>query len=107
MYTKSMHRVKRLLGVFVLYIGTFCSVLNADVEEPDVETLIRNKMVFVEPTNVTVGKVNEEWKLLPYLQRRGHWGATFSVGFCAYQPYNYEPNFSNHSYKEVYGQPPA
>jgi hypothetical protein len=98
------HHVK-ITFPLVLYIGIFCSVLNAASEEPDPEYLQKNGLVYVEPENVVQKIKNEEYSLLPYRERRPRWGFVIEAGYCTYEPTHLEPNFSQKTYKEVYGTP--
>ncbi|MGZ3722142.1 MAG: hypothetical protein ACXVA9_04375 [Bdellovibrionales bacterium] len=100
------HREKIFLAL-VLYIGIFSSVLNADVVEPDLETLEKNKTVFVEPSFVEVTKTKGlvDYQLKSYKDRRHNWGFLIGGGYSTYEPVNYEPNFAKTEYKNVYGRP--
>lgn len=62
-------------------------------------------MVEVEPTNVIAEKVEGNYQLLPYRERRKPWGFTFAVGYSSYEPINYEPNFVTAGFDEVYTSP--
>lgn len=100
-----MSHLGKIIFLLVLYIGTFCGVLNAAVVEPDPEVLAKEHKVFVEPTYVEVTKTQSEFKLQPYSERRHTWGFNASFGYSTYEPENYEPAFGGPNYKTVYGRP--
>lgn len=62
-------------------------------------------MVEVEPSNVITSEVEGEYRLVPYLERRGKWGQTFSIGYSSYEPVNYEPDFIEMDSSELYSSP--
>src|SRR5665213_3541585 len=99
------NHLKKIIFPLVLYIGIFSSVLNAEVQEPDVETLQKNGTVFVEPTDIVTTSKDNQWVLLPYRERRGRWGCLIGGGYSNYEPLNYQPNFSHATYRKTYGQP--
>jgi hypothetical protein len=99
------HRVKFNL-LLVLYIGTFCSVLNATVEEePDLETLEKHGTVYVEPSDLATTSSDRQWSLRSYKERRRHWGVYIGAGISNYEPLNFNPNYSPNTYRKTYGQP--
>jgi len=99
------HPVK-VIFLLVLYIGTFCSALNAAQEEPDIEELSKKGLVYVEPSDVVkITATTEDEVILPYKDRRFKWGFEFTLGDSTYEPINYQPAFTQHSYGEMYGQP--
>jgi hypothetical protein len=103
-----MHRVlhhRKIFVLLVLYIGSFCSVLKADIPEPDLEQLEKDKKVYVEPTYVQYVKTQNDYNLQPYKNRRHAWGFTGSFGYSTYEPVNYEPNFAKTAYNQVYAKP--
>jgi hypothetical protein len=103
-----MHRVfhhRKIFVLLVIYIGSFCFVLNADIPEPDLEQLEKDKMVYVEPTYVQYVKTENEYKLSSYKERRHAWGFTAGAGYSTYEPVNYEPNFAKTAYNKVYAKP--
>ncbi len=62
-------------------------------------------MVIVEPTFVLSSKVDEQFDIKPYLDRRPRWGFIWSLGYSSYTPENVEPDTSIYSYDDVYGSP--
>jgi hypothetical protein len=103
-----MHRVRHLGKIYVLlvlYIGSFCCVLNAAAPEPDLEQLEKEKKVYVEPSFVQYVKTQNEYKLETYKERRHAWGFTGSAGYSTYEPVNYEPSFAKTAYNQVYAKP--
>lgn len=59
-------------------------------------------LVYVEPDHIEAIKEDKEYRLEPYRVRRPRWGKTFSVGYSAYEPSNYEPNFAAVAYSDIY-----
>ncbi len=107
-YTQGMSQRFRPLPswlIVLLYIGILPPALNAAEEEPDAETLIQKHLVYVEQASVIVSKVDGEYKLQSYRERRTHWGLLIGVDYDAYEPLNYQPNFSIENYRRVYGVP--
>jgi hypothetical protein len=99
--------LKKIIFPLVLYIGIFGSVLNAEVEEPSLETLEKNKTVYVEPQDLVATKKDGHitWNLETYKERRTKWGFLFGGGYSTYEPINYQPNFTQKNYNQAYGQP--
>lgn len=64
-----------------------------------------NKMVTVEPKTVVETQVEGEYRLVPYEERRGKWGATVAIGYSSYEPVNYEPNFVAAEFGDIYTVP--
>jgi hypothetical protein len=94
-----MHRLK-FLQLAILVIGIILSGL-AYAEDED-EIRAKKGLVFVEPSSVTSMEVQEEYKLVPYLERRHPWGFAFSFGYSTYEPVYYEPDFSPVGFSDVY-----
>ena len=103
MHLAKPHLIRQL--VVVLHIGIFPCLLNATVEEPDAEDLAKRHVVFVEPSHVSEVKIDGEYHLESYAERRGKWGALVSLDYDSYEPIAYQPNFANGSYRSVYGTP--
>jgi hypothetical protein len=103
-----MHRVfPRLKNIvfLALGIGIFNISLNLYAEEPDLEKINREGKVYVEPLMISKSLVNGEYQLLPYTERRRSWGFTVGLGYCSYEPINYEANFVNQPYGGLYSSP--
>ncbi len=95
----------RHLRLLILVIGIFQSGLSAAQEETSDEFSGTPGMVYVEPTNVISTEVEGEYRLVPYLERRGRWGQTFSIGYSSYEPVYYEPDFITMDSSELYSTP--
>lgn len=61
-----------------------------------------NKMVIVEPSNIITTEVDGDYSLEAYRDRRGKWGVEIGLGYSNYAPENYEPNFLQAEYSDVY-----
>lgn len=61
-----------------------------------------NKMVTVEQAPIISTKADGNYSLLPYRDRRGDWGTTIGVSYSTYEPKNYEPNFVQSGFDDVY-----
>ncbi len=59
----------------------------------------------VEQGSVLTSAIQEEYKLIPYRERRPRWGVTFALGYSSYEPINYEPDFVPVNFSEVYKTP--
>lgn len=92
-----------LAELLIIVIGIFCGTLaSAEVELSEDGGSLKPNMVFVEPTNVNTVKIDGEYHLKPYLERRHDWGSTVSFGYVYYEPVNYEPNFATGSFGDFY-----
>jgi hypothetical protein len=67
--------------------------LSLSVHASNEETAKSHNKVYVEPTYVQTAQTAGEYKLVPYKERRGKWGATLSAGYSAYTPANLESSF--------------
>jgi hypothetical protein len=85
-----MHRARLL----IIIIGIFGCVLSH-----------AQQMVTVEPDNIIQAAENGRYLLKPYLERRGDWGATVSIGASSYTPVNYQPDFLVGEFGDVYHFP--
>ncbi|MBX3020461.1 MAG: hypothetical protein KF799_02190 [Bdellovibrionales bacterium] len=96
-----MHQIRLL----IIVIGVFLSGLayaQGEIEVSEDGGSIHPGMVLVEPTNIVSTSVEGEYRLVPYRERRKRWGGTVSVGYSTYQPENYEPDFADAAFDEVY-----
>jgi hypothetical protein len=83
--------------LLIIIIGIFAGSLSwAEEAEP------KPGMVIVEPPTVTKLSAEGNYELTPYLERRGDWGFTASIGASSYSPINYEPDFLADDFKNVY-----
>ena len=64
-----------------------------------------NKMVIVEPSNVITTEVDGNYSIEPYRDRRPGWGKTVSFSYSTYEPLNYEPNFLQVNFEDIYQAP--
>ncbi len=63
---------------------------------------IEKKLVIVELPNVKNARVDGQYGLVPYRERRKKWGVTVSLTYSSYEPVNYEPNFVTADFGDVY-----
>lgn len=96
-----MHQIYLL----ILVVGTFWSGLACAEGEDEIEERAKKGLVLVEPSVVADVKTNEEYKLVPYRERRAGWGSTFSLGYSSYEPIYYEPDFTPAQFTDVYSSP--
>jgi hypothetical protein len=94
-----MHWLKTLQFT-ILAIGIILSGL-AYAEDED-EVRFKKGLVYVEPSAISSVEIEQEYSLVPYVDRRNKWGSAFSVGYSSYQPSNYEPDFSPVDFSDVY-----
>src|SRR5262245_12577415 len=93
----------RHLRLLIYVIGILQSGLSlAQQAEPSSEYTGKPGMVIVEPTDVISTKIDGDYKLVPYLERRGRWGFTASVAYSSYEPINYEPDFVADEFASIY-----
>jgi hypothetical protein len=89
----------------LLSIGIFSCILNAEVEEPEVDELVKKHVVWVEPLDGIKLKPDGVRLLTPYRERRGDWGLTFGFAYSSYEPVNYQTAFGAFAYNTVYASP--
>lgn len=98
-----MHRIKLLIFV----IGIIWTAFAYADGEDDEEIAYKNHMVIVDQANVVTTEVDHgtEFRLAPYLERRGSWSFDFGLGYSSFEPRNYEPNFApaDQSFSDIYG----
>lgn len=104
-----MHRLRLLIiviGIFQsgLSLAQESSIAIGEEKTPK-EFTGKPAMVIVEPSAIITSEKEGEYALLPYVDRRGDWGTTFSFGYSSYEPVNYEPNFLQVNYEDVYSAP--
>lgn len=97
-----MHRAYLLIIVIGIFSGALAS---AEVELSEDGGSLKKGFVYVEPTNVNMIKVDDVYRLKPYLERRSKWGFTVSAAYSTFEPTHYEPNFVTADFGEVYGSP--
>ncbi len=85
-----------------LIIGVFSLSFSYAEGEISQESANSKGLVYVEPDHIQKIKEDKEYKLEPYRVRRPRWGKTVSVGYSAFEPTNYEPNFAAVTYSELY-----
>ncbi len=90
-----------VIGVFVFLL----SQTKAHPQEAADEFSGTPGMVYVEPTNIIQTQSDGEYRLVPYLERRGRWGFTASVGYSSFEPTYYEPDFLQVDSSEIYVSP--
>jgi hypothetical protein len=95
----------RHLRLLIIVIGIFQARLSLAQEETSAEFHGKAGLVEVEPSNVITSEIEGEYKLVPYLDRRGKWGQTFSIGYSSYEPKYYEPDFITMDSSELYSTP--
>jgi hypothetical protein len=98
-----MHRAFLLIIVIGIFSGALAS---AEVELSPEGGSLKKGFIYVEPNNVNAVKVDEEYALKPYLERRRTWGFTASVAYSTFEPTHYKPNFiSPADFGQVYHSP--
>lgn len=73
--------------------------------EDEDDARAKKGLVYVEPSAVSSVESQEEYKLVPYVDRRNKWGFVFGVGYSTYEPINYEPDFTPVNFSDVYTSP--
>lgn len=106
MHRCSAHHLNSFGLLLWLIIGISSVSFRSRAEEPDLERLEKQNKVYVEPTFISTTKVDGEYKLVPYRDRRPAWGITVGIGYESYEPVNYEPNYAPVDYyDDLYGSP--
>jgi hypothetical protein len=88
----------------ILFINFHASMTSAQLKETTTFTGV-NKMVTVEPSNVITTEVDGNYSIEPYRDRRPAWGKTISFSYSTYEPLNYEPNFLQVNFEDIYETP--
>jgi len=97
------HQRISILGFTLLLI--MAPFVRAEESERDPD-LPPKGYVHVEQSDLVKPKLPErDFKLKPYAERRGHWGVNIGFAYNAYNPSNYEPNFSGTDFVSEYGVP--
>lgn len=93
----------QIRNLLILVIGlTLSGLAYAQDEILSDEEAEAKKLVIVEPTNLIETKIEGEYRLKPYRERRGKWGGTASLGYSAFEPVYYEPNFAAVAFEDIY-----
>lgn len=101
-YTKIMKAPRfHIYVIGVLLLNFYASAGHAQLSEQTKFTG-DNTMVIVEPTNIITTEVDGDYSLEAYRERRGKWGVQVGLGYSTYSPENYEPNFLQAGFKDVY-----
>jgi hypothetical protein len=87
-----------------LFINFYASLAFAQLKETTTFTG-ENKMVTVEPSNIITTEVDGNYSIDSYRERRPAWGKTVSFNYSNYEPLNYEPNFLQVNFEEIYDTP--
>lgn len=61
--------------------------------------------VEVEPMNLLPSDITGVYLLIPYRNRRAHWSQVYNIGFSNYRPSNYEVNFIEAPFTDIYATP--
>lgn len=88
----------------ILFINLYTVSAQAQLQETTKFTG-ENKMVTVESSNVITTEVDGNYSIEPYRDRRPTWGKTVSFSYSNYEPLNYEPNFLQVNFEDIYETP--
>jgi len=91
--------------LLILIIGIFQSGLSFAQVETSTKFTGEAKMVVVEPTNIITTEKDGNYQLVPYRERRPSWGTVLSLSYSNFEPLEYEPNFLQVNFDEIYSRP--